>query len=271
MVSFPPCKINLGLSITGKRADGYHNLETCFYPIAWTDILEVIPSDTFSFTSSGIAIPGREDDNLCIKAYHLLQHAHKLPPVRIHLHKIIPMGAGLGGGSSDAAYTLRLLNSVFKLGHSATALAGFAAQLGSDCAFFTQNRSQFGEGRGEVLSDIDVSLKGNYIVMVKPNVHVSTADAYAGIHPHKKEHSLKELLLQHPLHEWRHWIKNDFEESVFKKHPSLQTIKTTLYEAGAVYACMSGSGSTVFGIFQKQIELSSAFPDALVWSGIISA
>lgn len=269
MVSFPPCKINLGLSITGKRADGYHNLETCFYPIAWTDLLEVIPADVFSFTSSGIAIPGKEEDNLCIKAYRLLQQVHHLPPVNIHLHKIIPMGAGLGGGSSDAAYTLRLLNSVFKLGHSAQQLAVFAAQLGSDCAFFTQDKPQFGEGRGEVLSDIEVSLKGNYIVMVKPDVHVSTAEAYAGIRPGIKERSLKVLLQQHPLDEWKHYVINDFEESVFKKHPSLRDIKQRLYDAGAVYACMSGSGSTVFGIFRKQIELSSAFPAALVWSGII--
>lgn len=267
MVSFPPCKINLGLNILSKRPDGYHDLETCFYPIPWTDILEVIPADRFAFTQTGHPVPGKEADNLCIKAYELLRDKHHLPPVKIHLHKILPMGAGLGGGSSDAAHTLRLLNTVFHLQRSPAQLADYAAQLGSDCAFFTQDQPMLGEGRGEVLSPTTVTLQKKFIVLVKPDIHVSTAEAYAGITPRQPEQSLGTLLSHYPLEAWRDRIKNDFEETVFKKHPTLQSVKEKLYASGALYASMSGSGAALFGIFDKPTNLQASFPDMTVWSG----
>ena len=269
MVSFPPCKINLGLNILSKRPDGYHNLETCFYPIPWTDILEVIPADRFAFTQTGHPVPGKEEDNLCIKAYELLRDEHRLPPVKIHLHKIIPMGAGLGGGSSDAAHTLRLLNTVFHLQQSPAQLAGYAAKLGSDCAFFTQDQPMLGEGKGELLSVTPISLQKKFIVLVKPDIHVSTAEAYAGITPRQPEQSLRALLTGYPMEEWRHWIKNDFEGTVFEKHPALQSIKEKLYASGALYASMSGSGAALFGIFDKPVDLRGSFPDMMVWSGVV--
>jgi 4-diphosphocytidyl-2-C-methyl-D-erythritol kinase len=269
MVSFPPCKINLGLNILSKRADGYHNLETCFYPIPWTDILEVIPAEQFAFTQTGHFIPGNEGDNLCIKAYELLRKEHDLPPVEIHLHKIIPMGAGLGGGSSDAAHTLRLLNTVFHLQQSPAQLAGYAAQLGSDCAFFTQDHPMLGEGRGEVLSATATSLQNKFIVLVKPDIHVSTAEAYAGITPRQPEQSLRIALTRYPIAEWQHEIKNDFERTVFEKHPLLRSVKEKLYASGALYASMSGSGAALFGIFDKPVDLQHGFPGMTVWSALI--
>lgn len=241
MVAFPPCKINLGLNIVRKRADGYHDIETCFYPVRWTDILEVIPSDTFGFTTSGNAIPG--DDNLCVRAYRLLN----APPAKIHLHKIIPTGAGLGGGSSDAAWTLRLLNDVFDLKHSKEELKNYAAQLGSDCAFFIEDVPMIGTGRGEILTKADIDLTGKHIVIVKPGIHVSTAEAYASVVPKESPFDLGDIRS----------LKNDFEPSVFKKYPAIASIKEALYEAGAYYASMSGSGSAVFGIFNSKPSITS--------------
>lgn len=268
MVSFPPCKINLGLHVTRKRTDGYHELETCFYPVPWTDIVEVIKSNAFAFSASGTPIPGDAGQNLCIKAYEVLKKEYDLPPVSIHLHKIIPTGAGLGGGSSDAAYVLRSLNSIFRLNLSQDVLMRFASMLGSDCAFFVQDEPMFGTGRGEILSKISVSLKDRYIVLVKPDIHVSTADAYAGIQPVVPEKSLSEII-SGPLHTWRDSLKNDFEPSVFSRHPGLKEIKEELYASGALYASMSGSGSTVFGLFDKEINLKDRFKGMTVWSDLL--
>ena len=240
MVAFPPCKINLGLNVLRKRDDGYHDIETCFYPIPWTDILEVIPSDKFEFTVSGNAIPG--DDNLCVKAYRLLN----TPPAKIHLHKIIPTGAGLGGGSSDAAWTLRLLNDVFQLKLSKDELKKYAAQIGSDCAFFIEDGPMIGTGRGEILRPAKVDLKGKFIVIVKPDVHVSTAEAYSGIVPKGSKLDLSDIRS----------LRNDFEETIFKKYPAIESIKKSLYQAGATYASMSGSGSAVYGIFNDRPSTS---------------
>ncbi len=251
MVAFPPCKINLGLNVVRKRSDGFHDIETCFYPVKWTDILEVIPSEKFEFTTSGNVIPGGNvEDNLCVRAYKLL----KAPPARIHLHKIIPTGAGLGGGSSDAAWTLRLLNDVFDLKHSKDDLKKFASQLGSDCAFFIEDVPMIGTGRGEILTKANVDLSGKFIVIIKPDIHVSTAEAYSAIVPKESPFDLNNI----------YSLKNDFEESVFKKYPAIQEIKTALYNAGASYASMSGSGSAVFGIFtqkpdEKKMPLSPSY------------
>jgi 4-diphosphocytidyl-2-C-methyl-D-erythritol kinase len=250
MIAFPPCKINLGLNVLRRRADNYHDIETCFYPIPWTDILEVIPSNRFEFTTSGNVIPG--DDNLCIKAYQLLD----APPAKIHLHKIIPTGAGLGGGSSDAALTLRLLNDVFALGLSKTQLRSLAAQIGSDCAFFIDDVPMIGTGRGDILTPADISLKGKFIVVVKPDVHVSTAEAYADVVPKESKLDLSDL----------NALKNDFEESVFEKHPLIGSIKKQLYGAGAMYASMSGSGSAVYAIFDNAFDPRPLFPFCIVFS-----
>ncbi len=267
MVAFPPCKINLGLSILRKRGDGFHDLSTCFFPVPWNDILEIIPSNVFKFSSSGLTIPGNTDENLCVKAYEILQRDFKLDPVHIHLHKIIPMGAGLGGGSSDAAWTLRILDSVFSLSLSTEKLMQYASMLGSDCAFFIQDNAMMGSGRGEVLSPCAVDLKGKWIVLVKPDVHVSTADAYAGVIPKETNLNLQSVLETKSITEWRDVIKNDFEDSVFQKYPVIAAVKDQLYRAGALYASMSGSGSTVFGIFEEEINVKLIFKGLASWSG----
>jgi len=269
LVSFPPCKINLGLNIIRKRADGYHDISTCFYPIPWTDILEIIPSDELAFTSSGLDIPGATDNNLCLKAYALLKKDFQLSPVKIHLHKIIPMGAGVGGGSSDAAYTLKMLNEIFQLHLSVEKLHAYASRVGSDCSFFITHKPMMGSGRGELLSEISLDLKGKYVVIVKPDVHVSTAEAYAGVTPHEPDVDLHDFLETKPLSDWRTGIVNDFEHSVFKNHPSIKTIKEKLYGHGAVYASMSGSGASVFGVFEEEVDPRKMFVGNEYWCGVL--
>ena len=238
----------------------------CFYPLPWTDILEVIKSDSFQFTSSGISIPGSPDDNLCVKAYTLLKNEFNLGPVKIHLHKIIPMGAGLGGGSSDAAHTLLLLNDVFELNLTTTDLQQYASLIGSDCSFFIQDKPMIGTGRGERLSPIDLKLKGKYIVVIKPDIHVSTAEAYAGIAPAEPETSLRSIIDQ-PVGQWKTKLVNDFEKTVFERHPRIKEIKEELYQHSTLYASMSGSGSSVFGIFDHPVDLQNDFCAETYWSG----
>jgi len=266
MVSFPHCKINLGLYVVSKRDDGYHNIETCFYPVPRTDILEVIPSKEFSFTCSGIKIPGEENENLCVKAFQLIQKDFGIDSVKIHLHKLVPMGAGLGGGSADGAFTLLLLNSVFDLKISKEKLKAYALQLGSDCAFFIEDQPMTGSGRGEVLSPTTVTLKDKYLVLVKPYVHVSTAEAYAGIVPGQPQVSIQKIL-ELPLNEWKGRLENVFEKSIFKKYPVISEIKERMYSLGASYASMSGSGASVYGIFDSAIDLRKNFPSIDYWSG----
>jgi len=266
MVSFPHCKINLGLHVLSKRSDGYHNIETCFYPVPRTDILEIISSKEFSFTSSGIKIDGDTDSNLCVKAFQLLQQEFGIGEAKIHLHKIIPMGAGLGGGSADAAYTLLLANDIFNLQLTKTELKNFAAQIGSDCAFFIEDQPMIGSGRGEILTPTSVSLKNYFLVLVKPNVHVSTADAYAGIIPKQTEKSIQEIL-KLPIQEWKEKLTNDFEETIFKKHSIIKEVKEKLYSLGAMHASMSGSGASVFGIFENAVDLKNDFAGMDYWAG----
>lgn len=264
MISFPPCKINLGLNVIEKRSDGYHNLETVFYPIPLHDIVEVIPADTTLFIASGINIPGEHKNNLCLKAYELLKSKYQLPPVAIRLHKVIPTGAGLGGGSSDAAHTLRLLNKLFNLQLTTAQLKDYAQQLGSDCAFFIEDKPMLGLGRGEILEPIQLSLKGKFLVLLKPDVHVSTAEAYRGVKPRASNPSVKEIIENVPLADWKNVLKNDFEASVFESHPIISHYKEKLYAAGAIYACMSGSGSSMYGIFHKPFDFKG---EDLIWSG----
>jgi 4-diphosphocytidyl-2-C-methyl-D-erythritol kinase len=258
MVCFPHSKINLGLRIISKRADGYHDLETCFFPVPFTDILEVIPSGRLAFICSGLTIPGKEEDNLCLKAYDLLKKDFDISPVQIYLHKIIPTGSGLGGGSSDAAFTLKALNELFSLGITTHRLKSYAARLGSDCSFFIEPAPMLATGRGEILNPIPINLPGKFLVLVIPPIHSGTAEAYQGIEPGNPQTRLSDILAK-PLTEWRGLLQNDFEPFVFRRHPMIRDIRDKLYSSGAVYAGMSGSGASVFGIFESEIEAEKEF------------
>lgn len=255
MLIFPNAKINIGLNVINRRSDGYHDIETVFYPIRLNDALEIIKADKLSFESSGLEIPGRVEDNLCVKGYHLLAGDFDLPPVKIHLHKHIPIGAGLGGGSADAAFFIRLLSQYFDLGLSDDAMEKYARQLGADCAFFIRNRAVFAQGKGDEFTPVELDLSAYRILLAMPPVHVSTGEAYRGVIPVLPERSLLELI-RLPVNEWKNFIKNDFEVSVLKNHPVIRGVKAALYEAGAIYACMSGSGASVFGIFPKDAIVS---------------
>ncbi|HAL82944.1 MAG TPA: 4-(cytidine 5'-diphospho)-2-C-methyl-D-erythritol kinase [Mucilaginibacter sp.] len=265
MIIFPNAKINIGLNVIERRADGYHNLETVFYPVKINDALEIIRADELSFQSSGLEIPGRVEDNLCIKGYHLLKKDFGLPPVKIHLHKHIPIGAGLGGGSADAAFFIRLLNQEFELGLTDMQMIAYARQLGADCPFFIQNKPVFAFDRGDEFEPIKLDLSNYKIVLVMPPVHVSTSEAYRGVKPAPVKQSLMELINE-PIKEWKNHIKNDFENSVFKNHPEIRGVKAALYEAGAIYASMSGSGASVFGIFEETPDLSGLEDDNQIFS-----
>jgi 4-diphosphocytidyl-2-C-methyl-D-erythritol kinase len=261
VVFFPNCKINLGLNIIGKRTDGYHDLQTFFYPVHLRDAIEVIEKHDFQFSASGLAINGNSNENLCVKAYDLLKKEFpRLPPVHIHLHKAIPMGAGLGGGSADGAFTLKLLNKKFKLELSQEQLVDYALQLGSDCPFFIINEPSYATGRGEILEEYRPGLSGHKIVLVHPGIHISTAWAFAQISPGKSIKLIKEII-RRPVEIWKQELKNDFEQPVFSQYPEIKKIKDDLYAAGAVYAAMSGSGSAVYGIFPKDSKLSLSLPD----------
>lgn len=259
MITFPNAKINLGLNIVEKRPDGYHNLETVFYPVPIEDALEVNVLNEgnakFRLNQAGLQIEGEADNNLVVKAYKLLDEKFNLPPVDIHLFKHIPSGAGLGGGSSDAAYMLKLLNEKFSLQLTQEALEEYAASLGADCAFFIRNAPTYAEGIGNIFSPISLSLEGYKIIVVKPDIFVSTRDAFAQIKPHRPEVPLKEIV-KRPIEEWKELMLNDFEESVFPQFPAIREIKEELYGEGAVYAAMSGSGSSVFGLFEPETELT---------------
>jgi 4-diphosphocytidyl-2-C-methyl-D-erythritol kinase len=251
MIQFPNCKINLGLSILAKRTDGYHELETVFYPIGISDALEILPSENLSLTQTGIAVPGDPAQNLCLKAYHLLKKDFpQIPAVQMHLHKNIPMGAGLGGGSSDGTAALLMLNQQFALDLNESQLIHYASQLGSDCPFFVYNKACYATGRGEILTPIALDLSNYQFVLVHPGIHISTAWAFQQLNPHTKSESIQ-TIIEKPIAEWKDCLLNDFEAPVFKAEPTLLEIKTTLYQHGAIYASMSGSGSSLFGIFPK--------------------
>lgn len=256
MIVFPNAKINIGINITARRPDGYHNIETIFYPVRIFDALEALPGDELTFNVSGLGIPGKTEDNLCIKAYHLIKRDHKLPTLNIHLHKHIPIGAGLGGGSADAAFFVKLIDGQFNLGLSTDQMLGYARQLGADCAFFIENKPVFAFEKGDQFETIKIDLSKYHLVLVMPPAHVSTSDAYRGVKPTEVKDSLYELIRE-PIKDWKHFIKNDFEESVFKNHLEIRGAKAALYEAGAFYASMSGSGASVFGIFDEKPDLSA--------------
>lgn len=266
MIVFPGCKINLGLYVTGKRPDGYHNLETCFYSVPWKDILEAVPAEEYKLDITGIELPSG-GDNLCTKAYRILKDRYDIPPVLTHLHKVLPHGAGLGGGSSDGASMLLLLNKLFNLNLIKTELESLAGELGSDCPFFIDPSPKIATGRGELFSAVNVSLKGKIIVIVKPPQSVSTAEAYRNIKIGKPAIQIKEVLENVPLKDWRNNLFNAFEDYAFNQIPQLPEIKEQLYQKGSSFALMSGSGSAVFGLFEQQPDLSGFPANCHIWSG----
>ncbi len=273
MIVFPNSKINIGLNIRSKRPDGFHELHSCFYPLALSDCLEIIPSPTGRnlFNTSGLPIPHDESGNLCEKAHKLMQEHYDIPAVQMHLHKAVPIGAGLGGGSADAAFTLRLLSEMFCPDIPEDALYRIASQLGSDCAFFLLNKPCIASGRGEILNPISLSLAGYTLLLIMPPIHISTKEAYAGIKPHKPQSELSDNL-QQDISSWKSTIENDFEKGIFASHNRIAQIKEKLYELGAEYASMSGSGAAVYGIFKafthQQPEV--LFPDCFIWKEKLS-
>lgn len=272
MLLFPNAKINLGLNVVSKRPDGYHNLETIFYPIPISDALEIIEdpdgsSKGYQFTSSGIIVNGAEEHNLCVKAYLLLKDEYDLPNVKIHLHKTIPLGGGLGGGSADATFILLALNQMFSLNLSTQALKDYALKLGADCPFFVENTPCLGQGVGELLEPINLSLKGCYFVLLNPNIHVSTANAFSAIKPKQPLVRVDEIIVG-PKESWRDLLVNDFEESVFPQFPVIESFKKSLYNDGAFYASMSGSGASVFGLFEN-VPDKILNENYIVWKGFL--
>ncbi|HAF29859.1 MAG TPA: 4-(cytidine 5'-diphospho)-2-C-methyl-D-erythritol kinase [Bacteroidales bacterium] len=270
MIIFPNSKINIGLNIVEKRPDGFHNIETIFYPIGLSDILEInISKDKMTFENTGLAVENKRlETNLCFKAYQELNKDFSLSPVNIHLHKIVPFGAGLGGGSSDASFTLQAINSLMNLNLDQNILIKYAERVGSDCPFFILNQPAYATEKGNVLKSIQLSLKGYILILIYPGIHVNTAKAYSQIKPVKPERKLSELIKQ-PIENWKGLINNDFEDSVFKEHPKLKEIKEYLYLKGAVYASMSGSGSSVYGIFKDNIELNGSFNNYFIWKELL--
>lgn len=253
MLLFPNAKINLGLQVTSKRKDGYHNIITCLLPVPLYDALEMVPAKKISMVITGTPIPGDNNDNLILNAYRLLRKDfNDLPPVAIHLHKTIPVGAGLGGGSANAAFALKLMNKLFDLYLEDWFLEEYASQLGSDCSFFIDNTPKIATGRGEILNPVQLDLKDKWLVLVNPSIHIGTKEAYSGLVPHASKYDLSEILQNQSL--WKDHLVNDFEESVFKKFPKIEIIKQSLYDKGAFYSSLSGSGATVFGLFDHEPE-----------------
>ncbi len=272
MVIFPKAKINLGLRITGKRSDGYHNIETIFYPVNLCDALEFVVSPAINnediLTVTGIETGSLPDDNLVMKGVRLLRKYHSFPAINIHLHKAIPAGAGLGGGSSDAASVISILNRYFTLNITENKLTELALNLGSDCPFFLKCLPALARGRGEELQLLEPFLAGYFLIMVNPKIHISTREAYQNCQPHQPSESL-DMLARLPVDEWKNLIINDFEDYVFKKHPVVGEIKEALYKAGALYSSMSGSGSTVFGLFRMKTALPRHLTEFVIYEGLI--
>ncbi|GAB3870108.1 4-(cytidine 5'-diphospho)-2-C-methyl-D-erythritol kinase [Hymenobacter segetis] len=273
MLTFPNAKLNLGLYVTQRRPDGFHTLESVFVPLPWTDALEMLPAPAGAATSltlTGRPIPGDPATNLCLKAYELLQADFpELPPVQIYLHKIVPIGAGLGGGSADAAFALKAANDLFSLNLPIEKLERYARRLGSDCAFFIQNKPVLAVEKGDVFEEINLNLKSVSCMVVYPNLHISTAEAYARITPQPPKHPLREALAQ-PMSTWRDTLSNDFETALTPSHPVLAEIKQKLYDAGATYASLSGSGSAVYGLWENGEPVAMTWPtEYTVWQGML--
>ena len=271
MLLFPDCKINIGLRIVSRREDGYHNIETVMYPLrGLCDAVEILPSERpgVEFVSSGLLVDSPAEKNLCVRAYRAVSEVCPLGGVRIHLHKTVPMGAGLGGGSADAAFVIRGLCELFSLGLGVGEMERLAAGIGSDTAFFVADRPALATGRGEVLSPVSLPLQGYRLMVVKPDEFVSTAEAYSRVVPCVPERPLVDALAA-PIGTWRDSVVNDFESSVFLRHPVLRSVKETLYRIGALYASMSGSGAALYGIFDREVAVPDEFADMFVHQEVI--
>jgi 4-diphosphocytidyl-2-C-methyl-D-erythritol kinase len=274
MICFPNAKINIGLRVTGKRPDGYHNIESILYPIGLTDILEVserekVSGKGISLNTTGIKINKPPKENLVFRTAELLRKEYSIPPLNIHLHKLIPTGSGLGGGSSDTAFLLRLMNKKFSIGITEEKLHAIASGLGSDCPFFLNNISAFISGRGENIQRISLNLSQLYLVVIYPDIHIDTSFAYSQITPSKPGLSLQKLI-KYPVSQWKENIFNDFEKPVFSKYPKIKKIKEKLYSMGAIYSSLTGSGSAVYGLFDKKSETDRQFGHYLVWQEQLS-
>lgn len=258
MLLFPNSKINLGLNIVKKRVDGFHDLETVFYPINWCDALEVLESKgakPFELFFSGIQVQGNFNDNILYKTWKLIQEYTSIPNIKVHLHKNIPMGAGLGGGSSNASFFIDLLDKQFNLNITAFQKHGMASKLGSDCPFFLKNQPVLAEGKGDEFSPVSVNLSSYYLLVVYPGLHSNTREAFAGLKPEPSKHNLKKTIETIPLTDWKNVLFNDFEKTIFTKYPEIKLLKEQLYFEGALYASLSGSGSSVYAIFDKKPEI----------------
>ena len=261
MTVYPNCKINLGLNIVERRPDGYHNIETVFYPIPLRDELSIVPANEDCFEADGIPIAGNPADNLVVKVVRMLREGgFDIPPLHIQLWKHIPSGAGLGGGSSDASHTMQLLDTMFSLGLSTGRMKSMVGKLGADCPFFIDNTPAFAEGIGDIISPIDLNLAGWQLTLVKPNDFVSTKEAYSLVEPAQAKTTVSQIV-KLPVEEWKEVLVNDFEGSVFPRHPAIRDIKERLYEKGATYASMSGSGSSVFSLSRAHISIDEEFED----------
>ncbi len=274
MIAFPNSKINIGLNVVGRRDDGYHDIETLFYPVGWCDALEIVVTPKVNssknagvtFTQSGMIIPGMSDQNICLKAFALLADYFDAAQIQMHLHKSIPTQAGLGGGSSDGVAVLKLLNEVGKLGLGNAELLTMAAKLGSDCSFFVQGEPAFARGRGEELSSAPRVLEGLYVLIVKPKESISTKAAFTSITPCKPNKELS-LLVKEPIENWKQTITNDFEAFAFRQFPNMEKIKQALYDQGAIYASMTGSGSAFYGVFKNPINKLKGYEHLSQWAG----
>ena len=266
MISFPNAKINIGLNITEKRSDGFHNIETIFYPIGLSDILEINASNNeLKFSNTGLIIEnGKLESNLCYKAYEILRKDFSIPEINIHLHKIIPFGSGLGGGSSNASFTLKSINLLFKLNLSDDDLLKYAEQIGSDCPIFIHDKPAYAVEKGNILTPITLNLNGYYLILIHPGIHVNTKIAYSKSNPQKPKENLSDLI-KLPIEDWKGKIKNDFEDIIFESHPEIKQIKDKLYDLGAAYASMSGSGSAVYGIFKTDLNIKDFFGNYFTW------
>jgi 4-diphosphocytidyl-2-C-methyl-D-erythritol kinase len=268
MIFFPGCKINLGLNVLSKRPDGYHNLETCFYPVNWQDVLELVPADSYKLELSGVDLPVT-GENLCTKVFNLMQQKYNIKPVHTWLHKNIPHGAGLGGGSSDAAAMIGAINELFQLKLNQTTLEALALLIGSDCPFFINPVPKIATGRGEIFEPIKFTLAGKWIVLFKPEESISTAEAYKNVEIKTPDFSIKTVLEKESIQNWRTKLSNAFEPYAFQKIPQLLTLRDLLYNQGAVYAAMSGSGSAIFGIFDQEPPRFQIPGKVAHWRGIL--
>jgi len=269
MILYPPAKINLGLHVLYKRSDGFHEIESVMYPLPFYDVLEILPAQKNSFQQSGIIFSDNNEKNLCEKAVDLMQSKFNTPPVSIHLRKQIPVGAGLGGGSADAAYVILALNKLFNLGLSYLEMEEVASILGSDCPFFIQNKVRLVSGRGEILSEVTCDLSGYFLVLLNPKIHISTKEAYSNVDPKENQLNIA-LILDENINSWQSTLKNDFEGPICNQYPLIQECIDQLKIAGANYAAMSGSGSTVFGIFpSSDIKLPTFLSEYIVFQGLL--